>query len=220
MNFSSRTSWSRQPNQLAQALEERRSRGARIDDLTVSNPTMCGIHYPEAELLTALSQRASLLYQPNPHGLLSAREAIVQYYQGKSLRVDPSNLFLTASTSEAYSLVFKLLCDADDHILFPRPSYPLFEYLAQINDVAVDHYHLLYDHGWRIDLDSMRKGITSSTRAIVLVHPHNPTGMWLKKNELDTIIMLAQEHNLALIVDEVFIEIGRASCRERVYVLV
>jgi aspartate/methionine/tyrosine aminotransferase len=193
-------------NKLSALLDERRAHGKTIIDLTISNPTECGISYPEREILSALSNQKSLHYQPDPRGLLSAREAISEYYRGKRVDISPSNIFLAASTSEAYSLVFKLLCNANESVLVPQPSYPLFEYLAQINDVQLRHYNLMYDYGWHIDFNSLNQEIVERLKAIVLVNPHNPTGMFLKKEEYDRICEFAKRYNLALIVDEVFID--------------
>ncbi len=204
--FSTRTNWHRQPNRFTELLESRRREGSVIFDLTKSNPTHCGINYPEREILAALSHPGSLQYQPDPMGLLSSRDEIARYYRKKNLTVQTSNIFLTASTSEAYSFIFRLLCNPGDAVLAPVPSYPLFEYLAQVNDIQLQHYHLLYDHGWYIDIDSMKNAITKSTKAIVLVNPHNPTGMYLKKDAWFQIGELARQHELALIVDEVFTE--------------
>jgi alanine-synthesizing transaminase len=208
VNFSHRTNWHHQPNLLTKLLDSRRSAGKSILDLTVSNPTEAGILYPELEILSALAHPSSLHYQPEPGGLLSARQAIVQYYREKNISVDPSYIILTASTSEAYSMLFKLLCNSGDSVVAPRPSYPLFDYLAQLNDVSLQHYRLVYDSAWRIDIDSLRASLTPSTRAIVIINPHNPTGMFLKKDELAQIIEIARERNLTLIVDEVFMEYG------------
>ncbi len=202
--FSKRTNWQRQSNRLSELLGKLRESGKPVYDLTNSNPTDCGINYPQQEILRALSNPESLRYHPEPHGLISARKAVSEYYHQKSVVVDASDIFLTASTSEAYSLIFKLLCNADESILVPNPSYPLFDYLAQVNDVVIQQYLLHYDHGWYIDVDSIKRGITSTTKAIVLVNPHNPTGMFLKKSEYNAIQELALQKNLALIVDEVF----------------
>ncbi len=204
--FSSRTNWHRSPNRLTEALESHRKSGNPIFDLSISNPTECGIIYPEQDILSSLSHRHTLSYHPSSQGLLSAREAVAQYYREKSIDVDPEDIFLTASTSEAYSLLFKLLCNRDEHILVPQPSYPLFEYLAQVSDVHLLSYHLFYDHGWHIDVESIRSTITSSTKALVIVSPHNPTGMFLKKEEYQQLQEIARLHNVALIVDEVFLD--------------
>ena len=206
MQFSRRTDWHRQPNRLSASLETLRHSGRPIYDLTSANPTECGIAYPEGAILSSLSNPPSLTYQPNPRGLLDAREAISRYYQEKGTGVDPSNLFLTASTSEAYSLLFKLLCNNGDQILVPQPSYPLFDYLSRLDDVVPVCYRLNYDLGWAIDLDSVRTAVTPSTRAIVIVNPHNPTGMFLKETDYRALKKIAAEHSLALIVDEVFID--------------
>ena len=206
MQFSRRTDWHRQPNRLSASLETLRKSGRPIYDLTIANPTECGIAYPEGAILSSLSNPFSLAYRPNPRGLLAAREAISGYYQGKGIAVDPSNLFLTASTSEAYSMLFKLLCNNGDQILIPQPSYPLFDYLSRLDDVVPGCYRLNYDLGWSIDLDTVRNAITASTRAIVIVNPHNPTGMFFDEADYQTLKKIAAEHALALIIDEVFID--------------
>jgi aspartate/methionine/tyrosine aminotransferase len=147
--------------------------------------------------------------------MLSAREAVCGYYATKRVEVDPSQVVLTASTSEAYSLVFKLLCEPGDEIIVPVPSYPLFDYLAQVNDVTVRPYHLRYAGEWQIDIESMRLALTERTRGIVVVSPHNPTGHFLKRAEYESIRKLAAERDLALIVDEVFIDYPFAEDNER-----
>ena len=202
--FSRRTNWDRQPNRLTELLEDRRASGKPVYDLTISNPTELGIDYPERELLAALSNPQALRYRPEPRGLLSAREVICRYYREKELRVDPSNVFLTAGTSESYSLIFKLLCNAGEGVLVPRPSYPLFDYLAQVNDVKLSHYHLRYhDSEWRLDID---RESAEGAKAIVIVNPHNPTGAFLKRPEHQEIAGMAKENGPALIVDEVFLD--------------
>lgn len=153
-----------------------------------------------------LSDPEAFPYKPDPRGLISAREAISLYYRKQNIGVDPSNIFLTASTSEAYSMIFKLLCNNGEDILVPRPSYPLFDYLAQVNDVVLRQYNLEYDHEWQIDCTSIANEISSKTKAIVLVHPHNPTGAFIKHDEYSNILEIARTHHLALIVDEVFID--------------
>ncbi len=201
--FSRRTHWDRQANRLTRRVEARRASGKAFLDLTVSNPTECGFDYPEKEILSALSHHRALHYEPDPKGLISAREAICEYYREKGIGVDPNNVLLTASTSEGYSLVFKLLCDSAEGVLVPKPSYPLFDYLSQINDVNIRHYSLHYDGEWRLDLDPE---IVKGAKAIMVVNPHNPTGAFVKRDEHQWISRLAQEHGRALIVDEVFID--------------
>ena len=204
--FSHRTNWHREHNRLSELLESRRASRKPIYDLTVSNPTECNFSYPQQEILTALSDVNALYYHPHPRGLFSARKAVAEYYSVKGKSVHPENIFLTASTSEACSLILKLLCNAGEGVLVPLPSYPLFEYLAKINDVDLQHYHLTYDHGWQIDIESITRAIKPSTKAIVIVNPHNPTGMFLKNDECKHIQGIARRHDLALIVDEVFLD--------------
>ncbi|MBI3194152.1 MAG: pyridoxal phosphate-dependent aminotransferase [Ignavibacteriae bacterium] len=214
MNFSNRTSWHCHPNTLSLLLEQKTKRGEKILDLIVSNPTGCGFLFPEEDLLAALSDSRSLKYEPNPRGMLSAREAIVRYYSEKHISIETSKIFLTASTSESYSLIFKLLCNAGEHVLVPRPSYPLFDYLSQVNDVHLRHYDLHYNDEWMLDIQSIRDAINPQTKAIVIINPHNPTGMFLKRHEFEAIKHIAREHSLALIVDEVFIDYAFESTQE------
>ncbi len=204
--FSHRTNWYRQLNKISELFESLRKSGRSILDLTVSNPTECGIEYPEKEILSALSASPILHYEPNPRGLLSARRAVCEYYKKKSITVNLSNIFLTASTSEAYSILFKLVCNAGESVLVPKPSYPLFDYLAQLNDVRLHYYHLRYDQEWQIDIDSIKNSINKKTKAIVIINPHNPTGMFLKNDESLAIKEIAHRYNLVIIVDEVFID--------------
>jgi alanine-synthesizing transaminase len=204
---SSRLRWSSRlpsdlaPNRLTELLNERRSAGAAILDLTESNPTAAGFAYPSDQILAALADSRALRYQPAAAGLPSARAAISEYYSG---RVDPGRILLTASTSEAYAFVFKLLANPSDEVLVPRPSYPLFDFLAALDAVRVVQYPLVYERCWAIDFDALARSITPRTRAIVLVNPNNPTGSFLKQAELGPLIALCREHNLALISDEVF----------------
>ena len=206
--FADRTRWNLQVNQFSQALERRRKSGERILDLTASNPTTVGLKYDESAILTGLSRRESLIYEPDPRGLRTAREAVVRYYAEAAgeTELDPESIILTASTSEAYSYLFRLLCNPGDEVLVGTPSYPLFEYLAEIQDVRLVSYELVYDHGWQIDFHSLRQKLTSRTRAIMLVHPNNPTGSYISNNERTELNAIAREHELALVVDEVFLD--------------
>ena len=204
--FSTRTAWDISETELAQAIAERRKRGLPLLDLTASNPTRCGFIYEEPAILSALSDRDSLVYDPDPRGMLRAREAVAGYYADHDAALNPANLVLTTSTSEAYSYLFHLLCDPGDEVLIAQPSYPLFDFLAQLENVRLVPYPLFYDHGWHIDAGSMRRQITSKTRAIALVHPNNPTGHFTKDDERHELEGLCAEHGLALIVDEVFLD--------------
>jgi hypothetical protein len=201
--FSSRFHWDFRPNRLTQTLEARRRDGARILDLTESNPTRAGYAYP-SEIVRAFEEPRMLLYEPSPAGLSEARLAVASYYASRGHLVDTARILLTASTSEAYAYLFKLLCNPGDQVLVPRPSYPLFEFLANMESVEVRQYSLSYHGEWAIDLDSLNAAISDRTRAVVLVNPNNPTGSYVKSQELDALVRLAKERGMALVSDEVF----------------
>ncbi|MBI5052585.1 MAG: pyridoxal phosphate-dependent aminotransferase, partial [Chloroflexi bacterium] len=256
MKFSSRLNWSLTPNPLTQLLEAKRAQGMPILDLTESNPTRCGFRYDDAAILGATSSSQSLTYAPSPRGLLKAREAITNYYSHKSVipsgarnlsdnprdsssqrtllgmtsPCDPDSIFLTASTSEAYSFLFKLLGDAGDEILVPQPSYPLFEFLAGLESLRTIHYPLRYDPDprglkdlaglWQINFEVLRESISEKTKAIVIVNPNNPTGNYLKKDELEKLNDLCGERQIALIVDEVFSDYANGEDTNRVETVV
>src|SRR5262245_40977662 len=205
--FASRTAWKLTPNRLAAALESHGRSGKKLLDLTASNPTTVGIQYNEAAVLGALSRREVLEYSPQAKGLISARNAVASYYHARGdAAPDIENIVLTSSTSEGYSFVFRLLCEPGDEVLVPVPSYPLFEYLATLQDVRPVPYQLFYDHGWHIDVHSLEKGVGSKTRAIVLVNPNNPTGSFIGDSAKQAINKLCKAGRLALIVDEVFLD--------------
>jgi alanine-synthesizing transaminase len=206
IHFSKRTNWDSQESELARALSERRLQGRPIYDLTASNPTQCGFDYDQAAILAPLSAPGSLIYEPNPRGMLPPRAAVAEYYRQHGAPVPTEQLFLTTSTSEAYSYLFRLLCDPGDEVLIAQPSYPLFDFLATLDDVRLTPYPLIYDHGWQIDLHALRQCITPHTRAIAVVHPNNPTGHFTRAAERAALESLAVEHGLALIVDEVFLD--------------
>ena len=204
--FSQRTGWSLSSNQLIARLTTLQNEGKPIIDLTESNPTRCGISYPQDEILSVFHDTKNIIYEPSSQGIVEARRAICGYYKEKSFDISSERIFLTASTSEGYSFLFRLLLNPHDHILVPRPSYPLFEYLANLNDVAIDNYSLVYEDGWDIDMDSLEKSVSSQTRAIVLVNPNNPTGSFVKREEIAQINRMCQKYNLAIICDEVFLD--------------
>jgi alanine-synthesizing transaminase len=201
--LSVRTGWDLTANRLSSLVAARRRAGARLLDLTETNPTRVGIAYPP-DLLAPLADPASLRYDPVPRGLVSAREAVAADYRRRGALVDASRLILAASTSEAYAWLFKLLCDPGDAVLVPRPSYPLFEYLARLESVAALPYDLSYDGQWHLGAEAVRDAVTPRTRAIVVVSPNNPTGSYLKRAEADALLSLAAERGLAVISDEVF----------------
>ncbi|HEY6943513.1 MAG TPA: pyridoxal phosphate-dependent aminotransferase [Candidatus Acidoferrum sp.] len=204
--FADRTKWNLAPNRLSEALARYRAAGKQLVDLTVSNPTECGFVYDQSAILEALRNPAALRYEPAPRGLVAARQAVCAYYaeHGAALGVD--DIILTTSTSEAYSYVFRLLCNPGDEILTPAPSYPLFDFLADIQDVKLVRYPLIYDHGWQIDFHALEQAITPRTRAIIVVHPNNPTGHFTKPVEIEKLNAACTERGLALIVDEVFLD--------------
>ncbi len=215
--FSARLNWQAPRNPLANLLHAKRAACAEILDLTESNPTAAGFSYPEQLILEALAQPAVLRYEPSPAGLPAARRAVSEYYSG---RVSTDRILLTASTSEAYGFVFKLLADPGDEVLSPRPSYPLFEFLGSLDSVRVMEYPLAYHGGWSIDFDMLTQRITQRTRAIIIVNPNNPTGSFLKTSELRQLVALCRNHDLALISDEVFSDYGLENDPERVRTLV
>ncbi len=205
MSFSKRTAWNTEESELSLAHRRRVAAGLPIADLTASNPTRCGFEY-DRDLLAALADKRVLDYDPQPLGLLQAREAVCAYYADHDVHVETGQVVLTTSTSEAYSYLFRLLCDPESEILVPQPGYPLFDFLAGLDDVRLKAAPLVYDHGWQIEPEGFRRAITPRTRAIVLVHPNNPTGHFTKSWETAELAELCREHDLALIVDEVFLD--------------
>lgn len=206
--FSDRTNWKLAQNRFTQAVEEVRAAGARVLDLTASNPTRVGLEYDSAAILAALRSERALDYDPQAKGLIEAREAVAGYYRSSHgvHELDAERIVLTASTSEGYSFVFRLLCNAGDELLVPKPSYPLFEFLADLQDVKLAPYPLIYDHGWQMDFPSLEKAVTARTRGVVVVHPNNPTGSYVKAGEVEVLNAFCRERGLALIVDEVFLD--------------
>ncbi len=204
MMFSQRTGWPREANPFISRMEALQKTKRGIIDLTESNPTRCHFKYPQEKVLKALVQKKGLRYDPFPMGIKEAREAVSVNYKRKGFNVSAENIFLTTSTSESYSFLLRLLCNPQDRLLVPRPSYPLFEYLAQINDVALDYYNLSYNGRWEIDFASLEENISLQTRAVVLVNPNNPTGSFVKADELARINRLCKDRHLAIICDEVF----------------
>ncbi len=207
MPFSRRTEWPLVPNELSRILDHLRSTGAKIFDLTESNPTRCGFQYPDG-LTKALDQPHNLLYDPVSQGMEKARQAVCAYYAQRGFSVDEQRILLTSSTSEAYSFLLRLLLNPGENVLIPAPSYPLFQFLLELNDVAYTHYPLVYDGAWRIDRKVLEKAVTSNTRAIILVNPNNPTGSYLQEDELDFLNALCHSQGMALISDEVFVDYG------------
>jgi alanine-synthesizing transaminase len=208
--FARRTEWNLKPNRFSAALEQAKRSGKKLFDLTASNPTEVGLEYDQPDILQALSRPESLIYEPEPHGLLSAREAVAGYYAERRAKVSPEQIILTTSTSEAYSFLFRLLCDPGDEVLIASPSYPLFDLLAGIQDVKLTSYPLFYDHGWHIDLHALESAVTARTRAVLVVHPNNPTGSFVSETERLALLKLCGKRELALIADEVFLDFVQA----------
>jgi aspartate/methionine/tyrosine aminotransferase len=204
--FAKRTNWNLTPNRLSEALAAHRAAGKPLLDLTISNPTECGFKYDSSAILDALSNPAALSYEPNPKGLGSARRAVVGYYADRGDDVAVEDIILTTSTSEAYSYVFRTLCDPGDEFLIPSPSYPLFDFLGEIQDVELVRYPLLYDHGWQIDFHALEQAITPRTRGVIVVNPNNPTGHFAKLAEIAKLNSICAERGLAIIADEVFLD--------------
>ncbi|MDR3772342.1 MAG: pyridoxal phosphate-dependent aminotransferase [Terracidiphilus sp.] len=207
MRFSQRTGWNTEESALARAHRLRTEAGLPIADLTASNPTRCGFDYP-GDLLASLAQPQAFDYDPQPRGGLAARQAVCRYYADAGAAVGPEQVVLTTGTSEAYSYLFRLLCDPGSEIVIPHPGYPLFDFLAALDDVVILGAPLLYDHGWQIDPRGFRHALTPRTRALVLVHPNNPTGHFTKPWEAEELAQLCREFDLSLIVDEVFLDYG------------
>lgn len=213
--FSSRFRWSFEPNRISRALEAKRRTGPPILDLTQSNPTRASLMYPP-EIVEAFRDERILRYEPAAAGMREAREAVARYYSARGIAVEPERILLTASTSEGYAYLFKLLTDPGDHVLVPRPSYPLFEFLAAMESIEVRPYRLAYHGAWSIDLESVHSAISERTRAIVLVNPNNPTGSYVKRGELKELVQLCAERRVALISDEVFADYAFGPDPERV----
>ncbi len=210
--FARRTSWNLTTNRYTEALAAHRRAGREVLDLTASNPTTIGLCYRQDKLLKALVHGEALTYNPEPKGLLATREAVSTYYAAHGSQVSPGNLILTTSTSEAYSFLFRLLCDPGDTVLVPAPSYPLFDFLADLHDVKLEPYELVYDHGWQIDFHSAQAAIepASSTasrcRAVLAVHPNNPTGSFVKPREAEELNRICAANEMAIVADEVFLD--------------
>src|SRR6267378_4281754 len=205
--FSRRTDWKLTPNHFTEAQREIAVAGREVLDLTISNPTRAGLRYDEEFILKSLVNPRALDYDPQSKGLHSAREAVATYYRDQHTSdIDSESLILTTSTSEGYSYVFRLLCNPGDEVLVPKPSYPLFEFLADLQDVKLVPYPLIYDHGWQLDFPSIHRAATDQTRAVVVVHPNNPTGSYISESERSALNEFCGERNLSLIVDEVFLD--------------
>ncbi len=215
-SFARRTAWNLAENPLAARSRALRKKGARLFDLTESNPTRCAFPYPLRGVLEPLGESDNLIYDPSPSGCLAARQAVAAYYRDKGVRISPDSIVLTASTSEAYAFLFRLIANFGDEILVPSPSYPLFEYLATLSDLTLKPYRLEYTGTrWALDAQALERAVGERTRAIISVNPNNPTGSYLRPEDRRAINRAARRHNLALIVDEVFLDFDLAASKER-----
>ena len=211
--FADPTNWNLAPNRLSKALAQHRASGKSLIDLTASNPAQCGFRYDDRVILQALCNPAALSYEPDPKGLETARRAVAAYYASHGNTVAAEDIVLTTSTSEAYSFVFRTLCNAGDEVLVPQPSYPLFGFLAEIQDVKLLRYPLVYDHGWQIDFHALEQAITPRTRAAIVVHPNNPTGNFCRPEEANRLDEICSARGMAVIADEVFWDFALAEKR-------
>lgn len=206
MKFSRRTEWPTHTNALTEMRDKKRAAGEAVVDLAESNPTRCAFRFLNPSLVEPLADVAALRYSPDPRGLLSAREAVCAYYRDKKIVIQPEQVFLTASTSESYSFLFRLLCDAHDTVLAPRPSYPLFDYLAALNDVDLERYDLVYEKGWRIGRAELSTAFREKPKALLVVNPNNPTGNFVSADERKFLNALCAAAGSSVIADEVFLD--------------
>jgi alanine-synthesizing transaminase len=211
--FSSKINFSHRSNRLLLLLEEKKHAGIDIIDLTQSNPSQAGLQPDAEKVRTALSHPDIMQYEPSPKGLPEARVAVCEYYRSLGIEKDPETIFLTSSTSEAYSCLFKLLANPGDEFMVPAPSYPLFESLALLDSVKLVSYPLTYDanKGWRVNFETLEARISTRTRGVMAVNPNNPTGSFLSADELLQFDSLCAAHDMAFIVDEVFLNYSAAS---------
>ena len=216
--FSERTCWNREQNRLSRTLALLRTAGAPILDLTRSNPTECGLLSEHAGLAEALARPGLASYQPDPRGILDAREAVSQYYGHLEAELSPDDIILTSGTSEGYSFLFRLLCNPGDEVLIPSPGYPLFDFLADLSDIRLVRFPLVYDHGWQIDFEELEKLATERARAVVVVHPNNPTGNYVSAREQARLSLFCRKRGLALLADEVFLDFSLPARRQLSFV--
>ncbi len=209
MKFSTRTGWHRSESHYVAAVARARAADElqhTLIDLTVANPAACGLGMNSNRALAPLSRVENLIYDPQPLGMLRPREAVAAYYADRSATVAAEKILLTASTSEAYTYLLRLLCNVNDEVLIAAPGYPLLDVLAELCDVSLKYYPVFYDHGWHIDRAALETAITPRTRAIIVVHPNNPTGHYTRTGERAYLETICGQHDLALIVDEVFLD--------------
>jgi len=208
--FSGRLNIDFEPNQLSLLYDAKKAKGENIFDLTSSNPTKLNFRYDEKSILKNFIDKESLEYNPDSKGLIRARKTVQEYYSSLGKKIDIDDIFITPSTSEAYSFLFKLLLNPGDEVMIPQPCYPLFEYLAILDSAKVIYYPLIYEHktGWKPDFKALGDNITEKTRAIIVVNPNNPAGSYLKSGDYLSFEDICRKNNMALISDEVFSDFG------------
>ncbi len=206
--FSRRTDWPEHSNRISQLADKLRAEAADFIDLTESNPTRCGFAGFGQNWPAALADAANLRYAPDPIGLRSAREAVAGYYAAKGVKLDPDQIVLTSGTSEAYNFVFRLLTHPGQAVMTPAPSYPLIDLLLDLNDIRQHRYPLSYDNGWSFDAANARQARQPQTRALIAIHPNNPTGHAFSSAERDALVDFTISEKMALVVDEVFLDYG------------
>ncbi|GAB4250257.1 MAG: pyridoxal phosphate-dependent aminotransferase [Acidobacteriota bacterium] len=205
--FSRRSRFAGEPTLLAAALEQRQAAGRPVYDLTCSNPTTAGLAIPELLIREALAHAENAVYRPDPRGLPAVRETVCATYRRRGARISPEDVIAVSCTSEAYAWLFKLLCDPGDRILVPAPSYPLLRYLAQLEGLELAHYPLYFAGEWLVDLDSLEEQLQDPrVRAVVLVHPNNPTGSYVKPGEWERLCGAAAARGAAVLCDAVFFD--------------
>ncbi len=204
--FSVRTDWPQCSNLISQQLQLFKESGTPVTDLTSSNPTQCGLSYPSEKILNAFLDPDNMFYRPDARGALRAREAVCRYYAERGVPVDPEQIFLTASTSEAYSLLFRLLVNPGEEVYFPKPSYPLFEFLAGLNDIEWKTYPLIYEGMWKVDRERFKEALSPLAKVVIIVNPNNPTGSFLGKEDVSFVKRACVEQNCAIVCDEVFLD--------------
>lgn len=212
--FSGRLNIEFEPNRLSRLYDAKSAKGEMIIDLTSSNPTKSGFIYDTNILTKNFPESGAMIYNPDPRGLIAARETVRDYYKEIGKQVNIDDIFITPGTSEAYSYLFKLLLNPEDEILIPQPCYPLFEYLAMLDSGCVNYYPLKYEHknGWRTEFEVLRNRIKDKTKAVVVVNPNNPTGSYIKSAEYIEFLNICREHKIALIADEVFSDFLISPC--------
>ncbi|VAW13366.1 Aminotransferase, class I and II [hydrothermal vent metagenome] len=216
IEFSHRTDWELQENRLTQLHHDLLEKKEEVFDLTISNPTLCQFDYSPKKILEGFQSSKNLVYEPSSCGNVSAREEVVRFYKKRGVCLSCDQIVLVSSTSEAYGFLFRLLTNPGDKVLFPRPSYPLFQFLSDLNDVSLEAYSLQYNQCWSVDVDNLRQTIDAKAKAVVCVNPNNPTGSFIKKQELQIFNELCVEHNCALISDEVFADFGFEEDTDRI----